>query len=287
MKKFALLIATFFVSLLSAAPTVTVSILPQKYFVEQITKDAVAINVMVQPGSSPHTYEPKPSQMKELASSDAYFSVGDGFEKAWLPKFQKTNPKITIVDTTKGIKKIEISGHHHHDDHKHDHKHEAGELDPHIWLDPILVKIQAKNIYDALIEIYPAQKEAFTKNFEAFMASIDELDKKISNSLQNIQSRKFIVFHPSFGYFAKRYNLEQIAIEVSGKEPKPAELSRIIKEAKEEKTKVIFVSPQFSQKSASQIAKEIGGKVVAIDPLAYQWSENLLTITSIFQTELK
>ena len=119
------------------------------------------------------------------------------------------------------------------------------------------------------------------------MASIDELDKKISNSLQNIQSRKFIVFHPSFGYFAKRYNLEQIAIEVSGKEPKPAELSRIIKEAKEEKTKVIFVSPQFSQKSASQIAKEIGGKVVAIDPLAYQWSENLLTITSIFQTELK
>lgn len=79
--------------ILNAAPTVTVSIIPQKYFIEQITKDLVNVNVMVTPGSSSHTYEPKPTQMKELAQSDAYFSIGDGFEKAWLPKF-KSQSKI-------------------------------------------------------------------------------------------------------------------------------------------------------------------------------------------------
>jgi len=288
-----LLFFTFlFGSLLSASPTVTVSILPQKYFVEQIAKDFLQVNVMVAPGTNQHTYEPKPAQMKELAKSDAYFSIGDGFEKAWLPKFKNSNPKMIMVDTIKGIEKIAMEEHHHEDekaDHKghahHDHEEES--LDPHVWLDPILVKIQAKNIYDALITLYPAQASEFTKNYEAFLVSIDTLDATIQKTLSEIKSRKFIVFHPSYGYFAQRYNLEQIAIEVSGKEPKPSELATIIKEAKEENAKVVFVAPQFSQKSAISIAKQINGKVLPIDPLAYAWSENLLSIAKTFQSELK
>ncbi len=164
---------------------------------------------------------------------------------------------------------------------------EEESLDPHVWLDPTLVKIQAKNIYEALIALYPTQTNEFTKNYEAFLTSIDALDATIQKTLSDIKSRKFIVFHPSYGYFAKRYNLEQIAIEVSGKEPKPSELATIIKEAKEENAKVIFVAPQFSQKSAVSIAKQINGKVVPIDPLAYSWSENLLSIAKTFQSELK
>lgn len=294
MKYILLLVTLLFGSLLSASQTVTVSILPQKYFVEQIAKNFLHVNVMVAPGANQHTYEPKPSQMKELASSDAYFSIGDGFEKAWLPKFQSTNPKMVMVDTVKGIEKIAMVEHHHEDEKAdpkkeahHDHDHEDESLDPHVWLDPILVKTQAKNIYDALVTLYPAQASEFTKNYEAFIVSIDALDASIQKTLSDIKSRKFIVFHPSYGYFAKRYDLEQIAIEVSGKEPKPSELATIIKEAKEENAKVIFVAPQFSQKSAISIAKQINGKVVPIDPLAYAWSENLLSIAKTFQSELK
>lgn len=292
MKSLLLFFTFLFGSLLSAAPTVTVSILPQKYFVEQIAKDFLQVNVMVTPGANQHTYEPKPAQMKELAKSEAYFSIGDGFEKAWLPKFKSNNPKMLMVDTVKGIEKIAMTEHHHEDekaDHKghshHDHEDES--LDPHVWLDPMLVKIQAKNIYDALITLYPAQSAEFTKNYKAFMVSIDALDASIQKTLSEIKSRKFIVFHPSYGYFAKRYDLEQIAIEVSGKEPKPSELATIIKEAKEENAKVVFVAPQFSQKSAISIAKQINGKVVPIDPLAYSWSENLMSIAKTFQSELK
>lgn len=288
MKSFLLFFTFLFGSLLSAAPTVTVSILPQKYFVEQIAKDFLQVNVMVTPGANQHTYEPKPAQMKELAKSEAYFSIGDGFEKAWLPKFKSSNPKMMMVDTVKGIEKIAMAEHHHEGEKKdahHDHEEES--LDPHVWLDPMLVKIQAKNIYDALIILYPAQTSEFTKNYEAFLASIDALDATIQKTLSEIKSRKFIVFHPSYGYFAKRYDLEQIAIEVSGKEPKPSELALIIKEAKEENAKVIFVAPQFSQKSATSIAKQINGKVLPIDPLAYAWSENLLSIAKTFQSELK
>ena len=291
MKAFFLLLTLFIGSLLSAAPTVTVSILPQKYFVEQIAKDFLRVNVMVAPGANQHTYEPKPAQMKELANSDAYFSIGDGFEKAWLPKFKGTNPKMLMVDTIKGIEKIAMAEHHHENEKGHNAKHSKHDedemLDPHVWLDPVLVKIQAQNIYEALVTLYPAQRSQFTQNYEAFIASIDALDASIQTTLSDIKSRKFIVFHPSFGYFAKRYNLEQIAIEVSGKEPKPSELANIIKEAKEENAKVVFVAPQFSQKSALSIAKQINGKVLPIDPLAYTWNENLLAIAKIFQSELK
>ncbi|AFL67476.1 metal ABC transporter solute-binding protein, Zn/Mn family [Sulfurospirillum barnesii] len=292
MKRLLLLLTLLLSTLVYAKPTVTVSILPQKYFVDQIAKDLLHVNVMVSPGASPHTYEPKPSQMKELANSDAYFSIGDGFEKVWLPKFKSTHPKLVMVDTIKGIEKIAMAEHHHeeekgHKGEKHSHAHEHGTLDPHVWLDPILVKMQANTIYEALLQLYPEHKSAFTHNYDAFVASLDTLDATIQSKLSNVSNRKFIIFHPSFGYFAKRYNLEQIAIEVSGKEPKPKELAAIIEEAKEEDAKVVFVSPQFSQKSAQTIATQINGKILTINPLAYEWADNMLNVATIFQSELK
>lgn len=290
MNRFILFLAGLSVTLFGATPVVTVSIAPQKYFVEQIAKGLVNVNVMVEPGSSPHTYEPKPSQMKQLAHSDAYFRVGDGFENAWIPKFQSINPKMLIVDTAKDITKIAMVEHHHEGENKqahHEDDDDDGGLDPHIWLDPLLVKIQAKTIFETLSTLYPLHVKEFSANYEAFLLSLDNLDATIKSTLSGLQNRKFIVFHPSFGYFAKRYGLEQIAIEMSGKEPKPSELAMIIKEAKEEGAKVVFIAPQFSQKSAQTIAKQIGGKTVVIDPLALAWKENLLLIAQTFQSALK
>ena len=279
MKKILFLCISFFTLLNASKTEITVNILPQKYFVEKIVKDKFEINVMVKPGSSPHNYEPKPSQMKSLVNSKAYFLVGDPFEQAWMDKFKQNAKNTLFVDTTKGIEKIQMEEHNHHDeatvDAKHD-EHDHSGFDPHVWLDPLLVKIQAKNIYEAMVEIDSQNGDFYKTNYEEFIKELDTLDENIKTILSPYKDKAFMVFHPSWGYFAKRYDLEQISIEIEGKEPKPNELVELIEEAKKYDIKIVFVAPQFSQKSAKTISKNINANVIAIDPISGNWKESML-----------
>ncbi len=284
MKKILFLCIAFFTFLNASKPEITVNILPQKYFVEKIVKDKFEINVMVKPGSSPHNYEPKPSQMKSLVSSKVYFLVGDPFEQAWMDKFKQNAKNTLFVDTTKDIEKIEMEEHEDHDvpteeakhdDHNHE-KHDHSGLDPHVWLDPILVKTQAKNIYEAMVEIDSQNSDFYKTNYEEFIKELDALDENIKTILTPYKDKAFMVFHPSWGYFAKRYDLEQISIEIEGKEPKPNELVELIEEAKKHDIKIVFVAPQFSQKSAKTISKNINANVVVIDPISGNWKESMI-----------
>ena len=284
MKKILFLCIAFITILNASKPELTVNILPQKYFVEKIVKDKFEINVMVKPGSSPHNYEPKPSQMRSLVNSKAYFLVGDPFEQAWMDKFKQNAKNTLFIDTTKGIEKIEMEEHEHHDapkiDTKHDEhnheKHDHSGFDPHVWLDPLLVKIQAKNIYEAMVEIDSQNGDFYKTNYEEFIKELDALDENIKTILKPYKDKAFMVFHPSWGYFSKRYELEQISIELEGKEPKPNELIELISEAKKHDIKIVFVAPQFSQKSAKTISKNINANVVEIDPLSDNWKKSML-----------
>lgn len=278
-----------------AKPTVATSILPTAYFVKQIAGDTLNVVTLIEPGADPHTYEPKPAQAKELAKSDLYFGVGVELEKAWLNKFKDSFPQLKIINTQDGIELIKFSEHHEHEhehdadepehlekhdhhahEHEHEHHHDHDGLDPHVWLDPILVKTQALNIEKALLKKYPENTKLYEKNLAKFEKELDKLDEQIKQTLKDIKNNKFIVYHPSWGYFAKRYNLEQIAIEVEGKEPSLNELKELIEEAKEEKVKAIFVAPAFSKKSAELIAKQTGASVVEIDPLSANWYQSIL-----------
>ncbi|NQY93140.1 MAG: zinc ABC transporter substrate-binding protein [Campylobacteraceae bacterium] len=289
MKKIILVLSFCFIGLFADDFKVTVSILPQKYFVEQIAGDKVNVNVMVRPGFSPATYEPQTSQMKLLSESQVYFSIGVPFEKAWLEKFENANKKMLVVDTNKGITKLEMSEHDHHeeeheeekdnhkeDEHQEEEDHHEDGFDPHVWLDPLLVKIQAKNIYDTLVQMDRKNKVFYTKNYLDFLRQLDVLNTKIKSKLKSVSKSAFMVFHPSWGYFAKRYDLEQIVVEKEGKEPKPKEIIELIKESKEHQIKVVFVAPQFSQKAAQTIARSIKGRVVNIDHLAYDYPKGLI-----------
>lgn len=254
-----------------------VSILPEKTFVEAIGGDKVNVALMVQPGNSPHTYEPKPSQMVSVAKADLYFAIDVEFEDVWLPKFMNLNSKMKIVDIAEHVEKMHMShahsGHDSHDEHGHE-----GE-DPHIWTSPKNVKIIAQNIYAALSSFDPQNADYYKANLQRFLTSIDKTDITIKEILSSLEkSRTFMVFHPSWGYFAKAYNLEQVAVEVEGKSPKPRELVHLIKEAKEEKVTAIFTQPEFSDSSAKIIANELGIPVVKATPLAPNWSENLISI---------
>jgi zinc transport system substrate-binding protein len=293
---------------------VFVSIVPQKYFVQQIGKDLVDVHVMVHPGADPHTYEPKPRQMVAISKAKLYFAVGIEFEEANLNKITATNPNLKVIHTDYGIDKLAMAAqHHHHDEHAEGHgdtdhheaedNHEKGEhhdetehdkaqgehagLDPHIWLSPPLAKIQARNILDALIEIDPQHRSVYEANFEAFTAQVDQLDADLKQILTGKTGLQFMVFHPAWGYFAQAYGLKQVPIEIEGKEPKPAQLKELIEHAKESGIKVIFVQPQFSTQSAEVLAREIGGQVAFADPMAEDWMANLRHVAEKFQAALK
>jgi len=270
MKKISLLL--LILTTLSFSKTdIIVSIVPQKLFVEKIAGDKAAVTVMVQTGSSPHNYQPKPSQMKEVSKADLYFSIGVEFEKVWLPKFQHQNHNMLLVDSTKGIEK-----HHDHHHCNHEHHEEEASLDPHVWVDPLNVKIIAKNIYETLVKVDVNNSSFYKKNYEAYLIELDKLDSDIKEILKETpKGSNFMVFHPSWGYFAKRYNLTQLPIEVEGKEPKMKALIGIIKRAEKAKVQAIFTQPEFSDKASKNIADHLHIEVIKASPLAENWAENL------------
>ncbi|MFA6196252.1 MAG: zinc ABC transporter substrate-binding protein [Sulfurimonas sp.] len=286
MQIFIFLTLMFFSSLLFAKPIVIVSILPEKTFVQKIAKDLVEVTVMVEPGSSPHSYEPKSTQMISIAKADIYFSIGVEFEGVWLEKFKSQNPNLRFINLSENVPKIQMKEEHHeeehgkhenakHEAHKDEHQHEG--VDPHTWTSPKNVAIMAHAIYKSLSEIDPQNEKSYKTNLDEFIKEIEDTDKEIKNALKDIGSNTpFMVFHPSWGYFADAYNLTQISVEVNGKNPKPKEMITIIKEAKEEKVKVIFTQPEFSDKSAQVIAKELNIPVKKISNLDAEWSQNLI-----------
>jgi len=267
-----------------------VSIIPQEYFVTKIGGDLVDVSAMVPPGSNPATYEPKPQQMVALTKAKIYFAIGVAFEKVWLEKFANINSKMIIVHTEDGIEKIPMKAHHHPDNggpHPNDEIHH-GIKDPHIWLSPPLVMTQSRNILDALLKVDPANSEMYEANHRSFIGEVVDLDLMIRSIFsEKGKGSLFMVYHPAWGYFAKSYGLEQSTIEMEGKEATARELQNLVRYAREKDVNVIFVQPQFSAKSAHIIAKAIGCKVMFADPLALNWSDNLLKVANNFRAVLK
>ena len=267
---------------------VFVSIAPQKYFVQQIGKERVDVQVMVQPGASPATYEPKPRQMAAISKTPIYFAMGVPFEKNWLKKIAAGNLNMRVVHTDHGIQKFPMPRHHLEVEHQRDKDHQSrGEMDPHIWLSPPLVMTQARTIRDALREIDPAHRTAYDTNYKAFVSALVALDAELRNTFADQQGLQFMVLHPSWGYFAHTYGLKQVPVEIEGKDPKPAQLKELIEHAKKNQIRIIFIQPQFSSKSAKLVAKEIGGQMVVADPLAQNWSDNLREVAKKLKAALK
>ncbi len=258
-------------------PLVYVSILPQKYFVDRIGGKYFDVKVLVMPGQSPATYDPTPGQIAALDNAETLFLIGVPFEKHLLENISGRLKNLNIVDTSSGIDKIMLDTHTRENEHE-EHGHKAGELDPHTWLDPALAKKQAVLIAANLKKIVPEHADEIDYNLSVVVADLDKLNREISAALEPVRGKKIYVFHPAFGYFARAYGLQQMAVETGGKEPGAKHIASLINKAKSEDVRVIFVQPQFSKKSAEAIAGAIGGAVVPIDPLAYDYIKNLRNI---------
>ncbi len=253
------------------------TLVPQSYLLEKIGGDKVLVNILVKPGQNPHTYQPTPRQMIALGKSTIYFKIDAPFEKKILSKIKDNNKNLLIIDTAKGITKRKLDGHHS----------KKGELDPHIWLSPTTLKIQAKNIVEALEQQDVKNKKYYKSNYNLLIKDLSEVHSEIIKMLKPYKGRKIFVFHPAFGYFTDAYGLKQQAVEVGGKSPSPKQIKHLIKEAARENVKIIFVQPQFDSNGVKTIASAINGKVVSINPLGRDVINNLKIIAQSIRDALK
>ena len=312
LKKIFFAAAMLLASELIAKPVVIASIAPVEYLAKAVGGDKIEVQSLAK--GDVHSYEPKPNDMKAVAKARIFIAAGLEFEEAWIPRFKASAKNLVVVQSDAKIAKLkeEHAGHADHDeehgehdekhsghdDHKakddkhsghaehakHDEKHEAHEehdeeheahADPHVWLNPMLAITMARNISDALIAMDKANKDFYLKNFQKLMNDLLAFDESAKNELAGLKNRKFVVYHPAWGYFAAHYDLEQISIERSGKEPKIDEMASTLKMIKDENIKVIFADPNRSQKSAQILASQTGAKVELLDPLGYNLLENL------------
>ncbi len=263
---------------------VYVSILPQKYFAEKIMKDRAEVKLMVLPGHSPALYNPNPGQMSGLSRAQIYFSIGVPFEKRWLPKIKTNFKNISVVDSSKGIlKRTPDQNFLGNNKYAHNHNDKHGFYDPHIWMSPLNgVKI-ARNMMESAIKEDPDNADYYLKNYKLFADSALKLDFELFEQTKNIKNRNIMVFHPAFGYFMSDYGLNQIPVEMEGKEPTSKHMGEIFKFAKKNNIKILLVQPQFPSSSTKMMENILKLKVYRADPLAYEWDKNLIKIAKIIQ----
>jgi zinc transport system substrate-binding protein len=263
----ALVLVTFLLSGCGGTPVpgtdkikVAVSVAPLADLAQQVGGEHVTVTTLVPPAASPHTYEPTPAQVKEVAEANVLALIGLGFE-FWAEDLigSAANPDLIVVHTSEGIEVI-------HDEHEHE-EHEIG--NPHVWLNPRNAMVQVRHLRDALIEADPAHQAGYEANAQAYLAQLEALDEEIASQVTTWSHREFIAFHPSWVYFAQRYGLMQAAVieRTPGREPSPAELAEIIEIGRRIGARAIFAEPQFSPKAAETIAAESGVQVLFLNPL--------------------
>jgi zinc transport system substrate-binding protein len=250
-------------------------IAPLAYLVEQVGGQHVKVDVLVQPGQDPHTFDCTPTQAFALGKAMLFFKIDMPFENAILEKVREGNRRLTVVDATAGIKKRPMdaaccdepaAAHHDHESSARQ-AGPAGEPDPHVWLSPPLLKIMARNISDALCRADPSHEADYQRNLAALLARLDAVDQAVRQRLAPYRGQSFYVFHPGFGYFADAYGLHEEAIEAGGHTPAPGQLRALIEKAKADGVTTVFVQPQYAPESAQAVADALGGKVVTINGL--------------------
>ncbi len=262
-------------------PYVLVSVAPDKFFVEKVAGDTVIVELMVPTGASSHTFEPTPKQMFNAGKADMWFQIGENFEPRASKALLEHNPHLKLIDLRQGVDLIiDTEGGCHCSAH-------AQECcaDPHFWLSARQAKIQARTIADALSERYPKNASLYAQRLKIFIQELDALDKEIEIQLAPLKNRTILVSHPAYAYFARDYNLKQLSIEFEGKDPSPRQLTNIITRARQAGSQAVYIQLQYNNKGALLVAKELGAKVITLDPYAENYFTMMRDVASHFAAQ--
>lgn len=263
----------------SSKPRVLVSIPPYLYFVEKIAGDTVEVSTLAPEGTNPHIFEPTPKQVQEAYQAKIWIRIGESFEQKIAKTLSNQHKNLTIVDLSKEVPLLSA---HEHCECAHHHHHEAANAesgDLHFWMSPILAKKQAQTIAKALIETFPEHKELFSTRLETFEKELESLNLKIKEKLLPFAHQAVLVSHPAFSYFCHDYNLEQISIEIEGKEPRPQDISNVIQKTENTPVRLVLIQEQYNNKGAIAIAHKLHVPTFSVDPYTSQYEKMLLDIT--------
>jgi zinc transport system substrate-binding protein len=276
---FALLLLLLICARAAAAPlTIYASVPPVAAIAAAVGGTYIQVHSLLRPGDNPVTFSPTPLQLAHLADSRLFLSVGVPFEHAWLPRIRAAAPALRVLDVRSGLALEPLPEHHHPGADAHSDEEEA---DPHVWNDPLAVVHMSKTIRDALIQADPTHAEAYRRQQAALADRLRALDTELRTTLAPYRGRSFLVFHPAWGYFARRYELQQLAIEHQGKQSGARWMKELIDRARREDIHVIVVQPQFDQRMAGQIAQAISGRVASVDPLSADYQDSLRRLARI------
>ncbi len=271
MSRLCLILLAVFLSPVHAGPeriTVFVSVAPQKQFVERIGGEYIDVYIMLPPEQSPETYSPSPRMLATLADAQLYFQIGVPFEKNWTRAIQSANRNIRIVSCCEQYVHTDSPAEDDPDHH-----------DMHIWTSPLYVKELAGEILDELLYFIPEQKEYLLSNYHAFISDLDRLDSDIRSKLLTRRTDYFIVSHAAWSYFAEGYGLQQLSLEKNGRESGPRSISALIRMARRENLRTVFVQEQYETPFVKSLAGELEARIVKLDPLAENYLENMQLVT--------
>ncbi|MCX6673001.1 MAG: zinc ABC transporter substrate-binding protein [Methanothrix sp.] len=238
---------------------VATTIAPLGDFVKAVGGEKVEVTVVVPPGAEPHTFEPTPSLMMDVAKADLYVMNGAGLE-FWMDKLLETNKRMAVVDSSQGIALLQEN---------------EGEIDPHVWISLRNAAVQVNNICSGLIEVDSKNKDFYIKNRDAYLETLKALDVELNGTFAGKKNKIFIVHHPAWTYFARDYDLSQVPLMENEKEPGPKYLGEVIDLARRSNITTIFVEPEYNPKAAEVMAREMNTGIVTLDPLAKNYLKNM------------
>lgn len=253
--------------------SIGVSILPQRYLAERIGGDRARVLEAVPPGASPANHQPSPADMAVLEKADLFFGLGVPAEEGYRELLDRKGQGPRWVDQQKAVE--EAAGLLHPEGPDHGHGHESGAADPHIWLDPGNASIMAEQMLAVMIESAPGEKTFFEANAAGLQKDLEAVDAYVSKKLAPYEGRLFMIFHPAYGYFAEAYGLDMEALEAGGKSATARRFREVVDKAENAGIRNVFYQAESDGAQARALAEELGGEVLRLEPLAYEYIESL------------
>ncbi len=259
-------------------PTLVVAIEPLRYFADILADGYFNVVSLVPQGNSPESYDPTPAQLIALSRCKAYMGIPYiGFEMAWRDRLKQNAPGVPFIDITEGMELIHSDVHRHfHAESNFQESEHHHAVEPHVWTSPAEASVIVENMVQVLTVVDTLHRDVYRHRADSLRHELQQLDSLFACRLQ--PGGAFMVYHPTLSYMARRYGLQQLCIEEEGREPSPAYLAELIEEGRRKGIKVVFVQPEFDSRHAGIIAKELGAEVVEINPLAYEWKEQMVKV---------
>ncbi|MFA6930565.1 MAG: zinc ABC transporter substrate-binding protein [Lentisphaeria bacterium] len=278
-----ILIFLFLQGLAMAQPlrTVFVSVPPQLEAVQKIAGSEVQVEVLVPPGMNPENYTLRAKTISALSRADAVFLIGVEFENVLRTRLEGTLKTGALVETRSGMTLRSMEA---HADSSHA-AHQQGN-DPHVWLDVDNMIVYARQVGATFSRLDPTKQKEYAERTEEYCQELQRLKIQIEELLSKYKGRRILVVHPAFGYLLDSFGIGQLSVEKAGKEPGARQLSQLLRTARDEKLRVIFTQPQFSDKSARILLQQLSCSILTLDPLPEPYCQGMLKLAHVLQRGL-